>query len=67
MKKSNLKKEPLHLQNMHLYFFGVIFNIIGYVLEDSQEKPFFEGHSFSSFLVVMSYALTGLTVSLIMK
>lgn len=52
---------------MHLYFFGIIFNIFGYMLEDNAERSFLDGHSFSSFMVVMSYALTGLTVSLIMK
>ncbi|PRP83927.1 hypothetical protein PROFUN_08864 [Planoprotostelium fungivorum] len=68
MKKSTLKKDPLHSQNMHLYFFGIISNFIAYVDEPNfMTSSFFEGYTLSTGLVVLSYAFTGLTVSLIMK
>jgi len=67
MKKSNMKNEPLHSQNMHLYFFGILFNIIGYIIDTQPDKSFFDGHSWTSAAVILSYAFTGLMVSLIMK
>lgn len=52
---------------MHLYFFGIIFNGFGYFYERKPESGFFDGYDVVTVLVVMSYAFTGLIVSLIMK
>jgi len=67
MKKSSLKMDPLHRQNIHLYFFGIVFNFIGYTLEKSPTEGFLDGYNFTTALVIMSYSFTGLTVSVIMK
>eukprot|EP01114_Cavostelium_apophysatum_P021051 TRINITY_DN7235_c0_g1_i1.p1 TRINITY_DN7235_c0_g1~~TRINITY_DN7235_c0_g1_i1.p1 ORF type:complete len:318 (-),score=48.07 TRINITY_DN7235_c0_g1_i1:77-1030(-) len=67
MKNSSLKTDPLQRQNLHLYFFGIIFNGIGYIAERDPQRGFFDGYSPSTFLVVLSYTLTGFFVALIMK
>jgi len=67
MKKSNLKNDPLQRQNMHLYFFGIIFNFLGYWFSNDSKGSFFEGYNFVTLLVVMSYSFSGLIVSVIMK
>jgi len=67
MKKSSLKMDPLHRQNIHLYFFGIIFNTIGYWMERKPESSFFEGYNTITWSVVMAYSFTGLCVSVIMK
>jgi hypothetical protein len=41
MKKTTLKADPLHTQNIHLYFYGIIFNSIGYLMEREADKSFF--------------------------
>jgi len=67
MKKSSLKNDPLQRQNMHLYFFGIIFNGLGYYYEKKPAHGFFDGYDTVTVLVVMSYSFTGLIVSVIMK
>jgi len=69
MKKSILKSDPLQRQNMHLYFFGTIFNFLGYLIspDSNKGKSFFDGYDFVTILIIMSYSFSGLTVSFIMK
>jgi len=67
MKKSSLKMDPLHRQNLHLYFFGIIFNTLGYMMEKQPTESFFAGYNAITWSVVMSYSFTGLCVSVIMK
>jgi len=52
---------------MHLYFFGIIFNFLGYWFSNDSKGSFFEGYNFVTLLVVMSYSFSGLIVSVIMK
>jgi len=67
MKKSSLKSEPLHLQNMHLYFFGILFCGMFSWAEWTSTQNVFEGYNFTTLLVILSYAFSGLIVSIIMK
>jgi len=67
MKKTPLKADPLHTQNMHLYFYGIIFNAMGYVLEGNPASGMFDGYNFTAILVIMSYSVTGLIISVIMR
>jgi len=67
MKVTSLKVDSLQTQNMHLYFFGIIFNTIGYLYEKEPGESFFDGYNFATILVVASYSFTGLIVSVIMK
>jgi UDP-sugar transporter A1/2/3 len=62
-----LKTDTLHVQNMHLYFYGIVYNLLGYLYERETEESFFEGYNSTTFLVVLSYSFTGLIVSIIMK
>ncbi|XP_057233682.1 probable UDP-sugar transporter protein SLC35A4 [Malurus melanocephalus] len=57
---------PLSLQNIFLYFFGVLFNLVGSVWS-SAEGGFLEGFSLWVLLVVFSQALNGLIMSVVMK
>ncbi|NXO03118.1 S35A4 protein, partial [Rhinopomastus cyanomelas] len=57
---------PLSLQNFFLYFFGVLLNLIGYFWS-STEGGFLEGFSFWVLVIVISQALNGLIMSVIMK
>ncbi|KFO72461.1 putative UDP-sugar transporter protein SLC35A4, partial [Cuculus canorus] len=57
---------PLSLQNLFLYFFGVLLNLIG-SLWSSTEAGFLEGFSFWVLVVVVSQAVNGLITSVVMK
>ncbi|NXX57747.1 S35A4 protein, partial [Scopus umbretta] len=57
---------PLSLQNLFLYFFGVLLNLIGYFWS-SAESGFLEGFSSWVLLIVVSQALNGLIMSVVMK
>ncbi|NXU46666.1 S35A4 protein, partial [Drymodes brunneopygia] len=57
---------PLSLQNIFLYFFGVLLNLMGSVWS-STEGGFLEGFSLWVLLVVLSQALNGLIMSVVMK
>jgi UDP-sugar transporter A1/2/3 len=67
MKKSSLKNEPLHRQNIHLYIFGIVFNIFGYFMEREPGTYLTDGYSWTTWLVILSLSLSGLIVSAIMK
>ncbi|NXP98105.1 S35A4 protein, partial [Vidua macroura] len=57
---------PLSLQNIFLYFFGVLLNLMG-SLWSGTEGGFLEGFSPWVLLVVLSQALNGLIMSVVMK
>ncbi|NXD27688.1 S35A4 protein, partial [Spelaeornis formosus] len=57
---------PLSLQNIYLYFFGVLLNAMGSVWS-GPEGGFLEGFSPWVLLVVLSQALNGLIMSVVMK
>ncbi|KAM6408541.1 putative UDP-sugar transporter protein SLC35A4 [Rhynochetos jubatus] len=57
---------PLSLQNLFLYFFGVLLNVIGYFWS-SAERGFLEGFSSWVLVIVVSQALNGLIMSVVMK
>ncbi|NXO87637.1 S35A4 protein, partial [Sitta europaea] len=57
---------PLSLQNIFLYFFGVLLNLMGSVWSGTQ-GGFLEGFSPWVLLVVLSQALNGLIMSVVMK
>ncbi|KAI7820273.1 nucleotide-sugar transporter-domain-containing protein [Gamsiella multidivaricata] len=70
--KERFAKESIHLQNMKLYMFGILFNGITYVLTPST-TPAAEGGGFFSdmapihVLIIMAYASLGLVTSAIIK
>ncbi|NWI85390.1 S35A4 protein, partial [Pitta sordida] len=57
---------PLSLQNIFLYFFGVLLNLLGSVWSGTG-GGFLEGFSPWVLLVVLSQALNGLIMSVVMK
>ncbi|NXA07584.1 S35A4 protein, partial [Sapayoa aenigma] len=57
---------PLSLQNIFLYFFGVLLNLMGSVWS-GMEGGFLQGFSPWVLLVVLSQALNGLIMSVVMK
>ncbi|NXD76369.1 S35A4 protein, partial [Halcyon senegalensis] len=57
---------PLSLQNLFLYFFGVLFNLSGYFWS-SAESGFLEGFSSWVLVIMVSQALNGLIMSVVMK
>ncbi|NXG17932.1 S35A4 protein, partial [Grallaria varia] len=57
---------PLSLQNVFLYFFGVLLNLAG-SLWSGAEGGFLQGFSPWLLLVVLSQALNGLIMSVVMK
>ncbi|NXP42225.1 S35A4 protein, partial [Leiothrix lutea] len=57
---------PLSLQNVFLYFFGVLLNLLGSVWSGT-EGGFLQGFSPWVLLVVLSQALNGLIMSVVMK
>ncbi|KAM6055989.1 putative UDP-sugar transporter protein SLC35A4 [Chlamydotis macqueenii] len=57
---------PLSLQNLFLYFFGVLLNLLGY-LWSRAEGGFLEGFSSWVLVIVVSQALNGLIMSVVMK
>ncbi|NXN82693.1 S35A4 protein, partial [Bombycilla garrulus] len=57
---------PLSLQNVFLYFFGVLLNLLGSVGSGTR-GGFLEGFSPWVLLVVLSQALNGLIMSMVMK
>ncbi|NXG74710.1 S35A4 protein, partial [Baryphthengus martii] len=57
---------PLSLQNLFLYFFGVLLNLTGYFWSGAW-GGFWEGFSSWVLLIVFSQALNGLIMSAVMK
>lgn len=57
---------PLSLQNLFLYFFGVLVNLIGHFWSGA-DRGFLEGFSPWVLVIVLSQALNGLIMSVVMK
>uniref|UniRef100_A0ACB8EBZ2 Uncharacterized protein n=1 Tax=Sphaerodactylus townsendi TaxID=933632 RepID=A0ACB8EBZ2_9SAUR len=57
---------PLNLQNLFLYFFGVLLNVALHLLS-APVTGFLEGFSLWALLVIVSQALNGLIMSVVMK
>ncbi|NWR67645.1 S35A4 protein, partial [Bucorvus abyssinicus] len=57
---------PLSLQNLFLYCFGVLLNLMGYCWSGA-EGGFLEGFSSWALVIVVSQALNGLIMSVVMK
>ncbi|NXE30845.1 S35A4 protein, partial [Ardeotis kori] len=57
---------PLSLQNLFLYFFGVLLNLLG-CFWSRAEGGFLEGFSSWVLVIVVSQALNGLIMSVVMK
>ncbi|NWI65015.1 S35A4 protein, partial [Todus mexicanus] len=58
---------PLSLQNLFLYFFGVLLNLIGYFWSSAGGGGFLEGFSAWALVIVASQAVNGLIMSVVMK
>ncbi|XP_054841515.1 probable UDP-sugar transporter protein SLC35A4 [Eublepharis macularius] len=57
---------PLNLQNLFLYFFGVLLNVAIHLFSTSS-TGFLEGFSVWVLLIIVSQALNGLIMSVVMK
>jgi len=72
MKKND---DSLHWQNIQLYSFGVLFNVLRLTAEDLSSNfhngawpiIMFDGYTFITYLVVANLAFSGLLVSFVMK
>ena len=69
-----LKKDgslhSIHLQNMLLYAWGILFNGIALLVKDRERviaRGLFDGYSFAVWLLVTNNALNGLAISAILK
>ncbi|XP_077330257.1 putative UDP-sugar transporter protein SLC35A4 [Lithobates pipiens] len=60
------QKIPLNLQNIFLYSFGVVINLLVY-LSGSHNGGFLDGFSIWVFVIVISQAFNGLIMSVVMK
>ncbi|OCT87903.1 probable UDP-sugar transporter protein SLC35A4 [Xenopus laevis] len=60
------QKIPLNMQNLYLYSFGIIINFTAH-LTNSQYGDFFDGFSVWVWVIILSQALNGLIMSLVMK
>jgi len=63
--------ESIHWQNVQLYFWGVVFNFVGTLLNDPgvlfQGSSLFGGYNFWAVMVVFNNAFNGLAISAILK
>ncbi|KAF9184258.1 hypothetical protein BGZ51_003456 [Haplosporangium sp. Z 767] len=72
--KERFAKESIHLQNMKLYMFGILFNGITFLLtpvatttDPAQQSGFFSDMVPIHFFIIMAYASLGLVTSAIIK
>eukprot|EP00193_Tetraselmis_chui_P008587 CAMPEP_0177755804 /NCGR_PEP_ID=MMETSP0491_2-20121128/2766_1 /TAXON_ID=63592 /ORGANISM="Tetraselmis chuii, Strain PLY429" /LENGTH=338 /DNA_ID=CAMNT_0019271335 /DNA_START=122 /DNA_END=1138 /DNA_ORIENTATION=+ len=68
-----IKKRPqrsIHVQNLYLYSFGILFNVIAIFTYDHEAvfaNGFFAGYDWITFIMILNHALSGLAVSMVMK
>jgi len=64
-------KESIHWQNVQLYFWGVLFNLVGTLLHDPgvlfEGGGLLKGYNFWACMVIVNNALNGLAISAILK
>ncbi|KAM9311174.1 putative UDP-sugar transporter protein SLC35A4 [Gastrophryne carolinensis] len=60
------QKIPLNMQNLFLYSFGMVVNLLAYLL-GSPSTGFLDGFSFWVLVIIISQALNGLIMSIVMK
>jgi UDP-sugar transporter A1/2/3 len=70
--KSNPRRqlESLHIQNIWLYVYGILFNLLALVGDDYEalwRDGFFYGYSWTTLFIVCNNAWSGIAVSAIMK
>ncbi|XP_022107439.1 probable UDP-sugar transporter protein SLC35A4 isoform X2 [Acanthaster planci] len=62
---------PLHLQNIQLYLYGVSLNMLAFYSStwnsDHAAKKFFDGYSLWTVIIIISQAVIGLIMSVVMK
>mmetsp|Transcript_11433 Transcript_11433/g.34528 ORF Transcript_11433/g.34528 Transcript_11433/m.34528 type:complete len:348 (-) Transcript_11433:48-1091(-) len=66
----NKPNDSIHWQNIQLYAWGVVFNLLGMFLNsglDLFKTGFFKGYNFWAWVVVLNNALNGLAISAILK
>lgn len=69
--KKNLG-DSIHLQNLYLYFYGICFNLLGFLLEkdtavESSMASMFANFNVYTWLLVITQVYYGLSISFIMK
>merc|ERR1711871_1365775 len=70
LKKHDTQNTPLGAQNIALYLFGIMSNLVVLLLTGSDgiwKKGFFTGYSRWTFLLVLVYSVYGLGLSILMK
>jgi hypothetical protein len=70
--KSNARRvaESLHIQNIWLYFYGIVFNFVAIVTDDWARlwaDGFFYGYNVFVLFIVLNNSCSGIAVSAIMK
>jgi UDP-sugar transporter A1/2/3 len=71
MKSSSRRAaESLHVQNIWLYFYGILFNLIAIVMDDWEAlwaDGFFYGYNLFTVFIIFNNSTSGIAVSAIMK
>jgi len=71
MKSDKIRQnESVHLQNLWLYFWGIIFNFIAIVIDDwdtVMNEGFFHDYTLLTVLILLNNSFSGLAVAAIMK
>lgn len=67
MKRTKLSSDSLHTQNLHLYFFGIIFGMIGYFMEREPGEDFFMGWTQTTVASTIARIIAGLLVSVVIR
>merc|ERR1739848_536738 len=63
-------KESIHLQNMQLYAWGILFNVVGMFIQDGESvlnSGLFSGYNGWAYAVVVNNVFNGLAISAILK
>lgn len=63
----NRAKTSIHFQNMQLSSFGIIFNIVGFLMITDPGSSFFSGYSIWTALIIGTQAANGLMIASMLK